>query len=114
MSAGGSITGTITDSSGNDLAGVCVEASQSAGTSGSTTTSAADGTYTLSGLAVGSYVVTFFNCSPSTNVLTQYYNGVTVPASAKLVSVVAGSTTGSINAAMVSGATISGTVSDAT
>ena len=120
MQPGVTITGTVTAAVGGaGLGGICVVASQSGafgGSSGSTISSA-NGTYTISGLWAGSYIVEFGfqDCSNPNNFnyVTQWYNNETSYASANLVSVAAGGTASSINAAMQPGGTITGTVTAA-
>ena len=122
----GSISGTVTAASGGaPLSGICVTAQPTGGGVDTYTTTAADGTYTFSGLATGSYGVQFnagmrydvqFNmgiCANSGNYVTQWYNNETSFGSANPVSVTVGSTTPSINAAMQPGGTFTGTVTAA-
>lgn len=110
LSSGGKITGTVTGP--GPLQGVCVSASpQSAGQYGSSTTGA-DGTYTLS-LAPGTYKVFFDNCDVVNN-LDEYYNDTTSWSAAQLLTVVAGQTLSGINADLAPGGTISGVVTGPT
>jgi lysophospholipase L1-like esterase len=112
----GTISGTVTDAvSGSPVEGACVDARASDGGSGyGSATTASDGTYTIVGLATGSYVVEFSPCEgSSTNYLTQFYDDATDEASATAVSVTAGGGTVGIDAALQQSATISGTVTDA-
>src|SRR5688572_21970391 len=55
----GSISGTLTDSTGTPVFYICVEAYDSDGTQVSFNHSNASGNYTLSGLATGDYRVKF-------------------------------------------------------
>lgn len=72
------------------------------GGSGAGTQSAADGTYTLSGLASGNYSVQINTGSGSSgNYVTQWFDNKPAPSSADPVTVTAPGTTPSINAAMV-------------
>ncbi|HQU00234.1 MAG TPA: carboxypeptidase-like regulatory domain-containing protein, partial [Acidimicrobiales bacterium] len=117
MSLGGSISGTIYDSSGNPLAGVCASASSSGGGSSGAPPSGANGTYTIADLPAGSYVVQFTNCSSATDYTTLYYDssaltGTTNFANASLVQVTNATASG-IDAKMASGGSISGTITDA-
>ena len=102
MLGGGQITGTVTDSASKGaLSGASVCATRaSAGYCSSTNSS---GEYTISGLPTGSYTVAF--ADPGASYITQYYNGKTSSGEANPVSVTVGSVTGSINAALVKGAT---------
>jgi hypothetical protein len=111
----GAITGTVTAATGGaDLGGICVDVQQTVGTGFGSATTRADGTYTVTGLKSGSYSVEFFTgCGNSGNYLTQWYNGQASEGSATPVSVVNGVTTPTINAALITGGTISGTVTAA-
>jgi hypothetical protein len=112
MGAGGSISGTIVaDGSGTPLAGICAYPYPVGGGSNvSATTSAADGTFTLPGLAVGSYRVRFQDCVGSIDYAVEYYDNKLEPGQANPVTVNASSTTSGINASMAIGGRISGTV----
>lgn len=108
------ISGIVTAAaSGAGLAGICVDATSSS--PGIVTTTAADGTYTISGLAPGSYMV-MFGCG-SSKYVTQYYNGTAGGsfdrASAVTLSISTTTVATGIDAAMVAPATISGTVTSA-
>src|SRR5450631_3805837 len=108
----GAITGTVTAGTGGaDLSGICVDVQQTVGAGFGSATTRADGTYTVTGLKSGSYNVEFFTgCGNNGNYLTQWYNGQATETSAVPVSVVNGVTTSTINAALITGGTISGTV----
>ena len=116
MAVGGSITGTVSDSSGAAIAGLCVNASSTIGGFGASAVTATNGTYSISGLASGPYVVQFNNCTSATDYALEYYNatstGTPSYASATAVAVSAGSTITAIDAQMVPGGSITGTVSD--
>ncbi len=107
LQAGGTIEGSVTDSTGAGLQGICVTAADSSAPSLgiSEGISATGGAYSINGLASGTYSVTFDGCQSPQNYLAQ-----TVPA----VSVSAGQTTSGVNATMTpnSGGIISGTVTD--
>ena len=115
LATGGTITGTVTAASGGaSLSGICVDINQIGGSGAGTATTAANGTYSISGLSTGSYDVEFFTgCGNSGNYLTQWYENQPTSGSAISVPVSAGATTASINAALVTGATITGTVTAA-
>ncbi len=107
----GQITGTVTDASTSEpVAGVAVQAYESGGNPVGSGQTAADGTYTISGLPTGSYKVGFV---PGGNYVSQFYNGQATLAAADPVSVTAGSPTTGINAALAAGGQITGTVTDA-
>ena len=99
LSAGGSISGTVT-ASGSGLSGICVDAFASDGQSGFATTGSG-GTYTMAGLGAGSYIVDFYSgCGGTGNYASQYYSGATSEASATPVTVTDGQTTANINATL--------------
>jgi hypothetical protein len=119
MAEGGSISGTVTDTSGNDLSDICVSVTAfpfGLGYSESTFT-AGDGSYTITALpAASNYIVQFSNgCGNNGNYATQWWEGSSSPSpSPTMVSVTAGGITGSIDASMAPGGSISGTVLDVT
>jgi hypothetical protein len=109
----GSISGTVTSSTSTALSGICVQAAGLAG--GTSATTGATGTYTISGLAAGYYEVSFSpGCGNSTDFALQYYPDSAFPSGSTEVLVNAGQTLGGINAAMQPGGSISGTVVDST
>ena len=118
MQAGGQISGTVTDAtSSSPVQNVEVDvytSTSSGSTPADTVCTASDGTYTVSGLATGSYYVGFKSGCGASNYAPQFYNGKSSLAGSDVVSVTAGSTTSSIDAAMQAGGQISGTVTDAT
>ena len=81
-----------------------VQAYDSGGDPVASSQTASDGTYTLSGLATGSYKVGFV---PSGSYVPQFYNGKATLASADPVSVTEGSTRTGIDAALATGGQIS-------
>lgn len=109
LEIGGSISGTVRDADGPVAGeGVCV-ASNSRVTNGCSLT-AADGTYSVTGLATADYIVLFIDSSNS--YMDVYYGGVTNQSLSTPVSVTAGSDTPNIDALLVTGGVISGTVTD--
>ena len=109
---GGTVSGTVTDTSSAPLSQVCVSAqTQANGGSNASSSTDSQGHYTLVGLVTGSYVVSFGGCgSPYAR---QWYNGKTSASSADVVQVVTGAATTKIDAQLIIGGTISGTVTDA-
>jgi hypothetical protein len=110
MQTGGKITGTVTDAGSHaPIKGVyvCV-------INYSTPCALTDaaGQYELQGLPTGSYKVRF-DAYEAAEYLRQYYQGKESSSEANAVPVTAGATTIAINAGMVKGGTISGTVTDA-
>ena len=122
LAAGETISGTVTDSSGSTIKGICVMAvstSSGPGTPGQSygSQTSSGGTYTIGGIASGSYDVMFSNCSNgSLNYEAQWYNGTSSGTSsqANATSVTVSPTPViNIDASMAAGETISGTVTDA-
>ena len=120
MSTAGSIAGTVTDTSSFGLGGICVIATGNNGEV-NTTTTAHDGTYTITGLAADHYNVEFANqaikgCGNSDNYGDQYYNntaaGAPSPSTATLIAISPGSAVVGINAMMSPGGAITGTITD--
>jgi Carboxypeptidase regulatory-like domain len=110
----GAITGTVTNNAASPvpLASICVQAlNASTGSSVGSTTTNASGQYTLSGLQTGSYKVDFHACG-TVGYVEQYYNNKPTLATATAVSVTAPSTKTGVNAKMVLGGTITGTVTN--
>ncbi|MDA8279767.1 MAG: carboxypeptidase regulatory-like domain-containing protein, partial [Actinomycetota bacterium] len=113
MQTGGTISGTVTDSSGTDLSGICVSATGSGGSAYGSAATLSDGTYTVTGLPFGSYTVEFsVGCGSSGNYAAQFYDNVTSALQAAAVSVTPTSSPTGIDATMQPGGTISGTVTD--
>ena len=120
----GSISGTVTDDSGQPLPNVLVSVFPSSSTSGplfpiASTYTDASGNYSIAGLNTGSYKVGFIpgsTCDPSgctaSNYVPQYYNGKPDLTSADLVAVNQTSATTGINASLATGGTITGAVTD--
>lgn len=112
----GAIAGTVTDAtSAAPVAEACVTATPTeAGSSGAgSATTAADGSYTVAGLAPGQYRVEFDpTCSgtASSEDALGWYRGADIEASAAPVTVAPASTTGSVDGSLARSGTISGTV----
>jgi hypothetical protein len=104
----GSIIGTVTDTLGQPLEGVCVQASRATGGATVILTTDSSGDYTL-GVPAGDYRVQFVDCRDTPQLAGQWYPGVATSAAAQLVTVTAGLPTSGIDAVMVTGAT--GTIS---
>lgn len=123
---GGKISGTVTDATnGAGIGGIEVCARGGEEFFGQCAITGSDGQYTLEHLLAGSYKVEFF--SPfkfnstlekaeleGPNYVGQFYNGKAHEEEADAVTVSDGTTTSGINASMQPGATINGTVTDAT
>ena len=94
---------------------ICVYATDTSGDRLGSATTADDGTYTITGLATGSYDVEFTDaCGSTGDFLLQWYDDHATELTSTPVSVTAGSTVTSINAALQTGGAISGTVTAAT
>ncbi|WP_460455335.1 beta strand repeat-containing protein [Arthrobacter bambusae] len=105
---GATISGTITAPAGVNLTSVYVYASTVGSTSGSTYNPVgADGTYKITGLPAGNYNVQF---TGNSGALGQWYQNATTQATATAVTVTTGQDVTGINATLVKGATISGTI----
>ncbi|HUA03960.1 MAG TPA: carboxypeptidase regulatory-like domain-containing protein [Solirubrobacteraceae bacterium] len=108
----GAISGTVTDGAGQtDLASISVTVYNASGSYVTSTTTAGDGSYTLTNLVPGTYEV-YFTPNSGQNYLPQYYDGETTLASADPVTVTSGQTTTGIGAALASGGRITGKVTD--
>lgn len=108
-SAGGTITGLVTDRNGLPQPGICVAAS-SASSYASVKTGAA-GTYALS-VPAGTYVVEFFPGCGGPNDAIQWYRAQPAYASATPVAVTVGEVTGGVDATLAPGGKITGSVVD--
>jgi hypothetical protein len=110
----GQITGSASDSATKAaLAGICVKAYNSSGGVLASAQTDSSGAYTLSSVPEGSAVVGFSSGCGAGNYLAQYYNDKSSLVSADPVGVSAGATTSGINAAMLAGGQITGTVTAA-
>ena len=97
LAPGGSISGTITDSSKEPLEDICVDAYDSSGDDSGSSYTEPDGSYAVEGLASGKHRIRFYDCG-SSNVAGEYYDDKPDLGSATPVAVAAGSETGGINA----------------
>ncbi len=105
---GGSISGTVTLPAGVDPGEVNVAVYDSSRVWMGSSDIAADGSYSIKGLATGSYRVKFEALTG--NAATQWWDGVALQRAATYVDVVAGQDTPNINATMPRGGSISGEV----
>ena len=121
LEPGGTVSGTVTNGSATPIAGASVQATRTVCCGYGSATTAADGTYTMTGLAPGTYTVQVYyaaSCPPSPPggdcdvYAPQYYDGVYDSSAATPVGVASGGTTPGIDFALERGATISGTVAD--
>ena len=102
MTRYGAISGTVTDGTDNvAIANVLVEVYDSSGTVVGSGYSSPTGQYTVSGLAPGTYKVSFVGVTSDGQDVTQYYNQDSSLASADSVSVGSGQTTTGIDAELI-------------
>jgi len=112
LSTGGTISGQVTDETGQPLGSVHATAYRDDGTGRWSYVSDGYtddlGKYSVTSLATGQYKLYFYK----TSYCEEYYNDKPDLTSADLIDVTAGSTTPEINAALSTGGTISGQVND--
>jgi protocatechuate 3,4-dioxygenase beta subunit/subtilase family serine protease len=111
LARGGSISGTVTDASGNPLPDVWISLHGANGIPVAGTTTRADGTYALSGLSAGQFKVCFHG--QWIGYSDTWFNDKPDAAQADLVSVIPPADTGGVDAVLARGASIAGTVNDA-
>ncbi len=117
LATGATVSGTVTGQGSGNLAGVTVEARRYSADSQRwevfrSTTTAANGTYTLSGLEVADYAIRFSDFANGW--AQQYWQNDAGVTEANLLSLTLGQNQTGINATLVQGATFSGTVLGAT
>ena len=118
LSPGGSISGTVTDSSNTPLQLICVMAYDSSGAqvypeNDSVAVTDSSGNYRTTGLPAGSYRLQFRNClGGSNNVSSEFYSDKASLAAADQVAVTEGSETTGIDVELGRGGSISGTIYD--
>src|SRR5262249_43364138 len=109
---GAGVSGTVTNTHGKPVGGICVDVSSPHASSFDLETDA-DGIYKATGLDPGTYTVRFSGgCDNRASYLPQYYDGKTTQATADPVKLTAGHITTGIDATMQPGATIAGVVTD--
>ena len=119
LRAAGTISGVVTGTSGRVVSGICVSAYQADlgaafewGHAGSGGQTGRRGTFTISGLAAGRYIVFAAPCQGSGQYAGQYFDGKAFPASARLVQVRSGRKT-AIRVRMVVGGALTGRITTA-
>lgn len=110
----GGVAGTVVAPDGKPLEGVCVEAFSDNASGYATSESESDGSYELTGLPAGSYLVGFNTCGeqPVPGYAPEFYDGARSFEDATSVAVEQGGTTSGINAALERTGSFSGTVVD--
>ncbi len=111
MSTGGSISGTVKDSTSAPISGISADAYDGYSYVGSAVTQS-NGTYTITGLAAGSYTVEFYGCGTTGSYVLQWYQGAAGQSTATSVAVANNQAVTGINATMQGAGTISGTVTN--
>ena len=109
LATGGTVSGTVTNGSIGPLEDICVDAFDSNGDRAGYDRSAADGSYTVIGLATGDYRLRYRDCAyPDQNVAPEYYNDQASLAEATPVAVTAGADTPDVDVELATGGSISG------
>ncbi len=110
---GGVIKGTVTNNAATPtkLANIEVDLYDSSGGQLNSTTTAADGSYSIGGLQTGTYHVGFQDSAGQAYV-AQFFNGQATLTAATPISVTAGTTTANINAKLVPASNITGKVTN--
>lgn len=106
----GSISGTVVrEDDGAPVVGATVSASATGGSWGwGSTTTGADGSYTLSSLQPGDYILTFQ--ADGTDLVTEYWDDAVSWSAATPVALSSGGAVASINAELAAGGAVAGTV----
>jgi hypothetical protein len=110
LTQAGSLTGRVTDSSGNGVGNVWVNLTSATGYNVASTSTDYNGYYSFNALATGSYKVQFFPFQQG--LPNMYYGGALDINSAAVVTVTAPATTANIDMVLVKGGSISGHVTD--
>jgi 5-hydroxyisourate hydrolase-like protein (transthyretin family) len=110
----GALSGTVTNSAQQPIAGIQVTATNVGTGNSYSTATGSDGTYTDGGLPPGSYQILFQpDNGQGQNFVYQYYPDKSNAAAAQAVLVSAGQTVSHVDATLATGATVSGKVTDA-
>jgi hypothetical protein len=111
LALAGQIAGTVTQvEGGSPVPDIVVAAFRLDGTNAGSDVTGADGTYSIGGLPAGSYKVKFSDSYTVPRYLDEYYDNVESFGDADAVSVIAGVTTGGVDAALGQYGKIAGTV----
>ncbi len=109
---GAEITGTVRTKAGRPIGGICIE-SQNQGFLGalpSRLTTGANGVYAIHSLSPGKYQVLFLDCSGQREFAYQWWKGATTQTHARKIKVTGTRLIKNVNATLLPGATVSGTV----
>lgn len=109
-STGGTITGTVTDPSGHPIANTCVAAHNTTNYGGPSVATDSSGRYALTGVPADTYRLAF-GCYGGPW-LTSWYDGGYDDHQANQITVADGSVLSGINATLILGGTVAGTVAD--
>ncbi len=111
LQRGAAVTGTVTNTKGKALGGICVLIDGANG--GSEADTNPDGSYSATGLFSGKYTVQFSaDCGNTGSYLEQYYNGEPTALTADPVTLTAGHVTTGVDATMQPGGTVTGILTD--
>ncbi len=113
LATGGKITGRVTNSNGTPIANMSVSANPAGGGFGGygSAITNADGVYTISGLATGTYQVQF-SAPMGSDLVSEYFRDTTNYSAATPVTVTADNTTTDIDAQLATGGKITGRVTN--
>ena len=117
LAAGGSISGTVRNTAGDPLSGICVRAQNMAGPDpfdSPPQAPATSGSYRINGLPPGQYAIQFGPCGAAERYAPQWYPAAASEVSAHPVTVRAGRNTPGIGTALTAGGSVSGRVISAT
>lgn len=107
---GGGISGVVTDSRGHPVGGVCVQVNDD---NADITTTGRGGRYSLTGVPDGSFQVLFFGgCGNTESVAPQFYPQSPTSVFAKTITFKPNTVTPNVDARMLPGGAIAGTVTD--
>ena len=98
LAPGGSFSGTVTDSEGEPLENICVQAFDSNGVPSGTDSTESDGSYEIWGLTVGDHRAQFTQCGGAVGLASEYYDDEQTLADATPIPVTADTETPDIDA----------------
>lgn len=111
MVLAGKVSGTVTDTNGSPVSGLCVATNSALGhTDGGSATTDAQGKYAIGGLQSGSYRVGFASCPSAVDWVQQWFDHKSNSLESTLFPVVVGQTTTGINAVLVRSGHVAGMI----